>query len=528
MVVIGLDGCEWELINPWIKDGLLPTFEKIVSNGLHCNMVSTVPPVTAPALTSFITGRDPGNTGITGFIKADGGLISSADIRDPAIWDYLGQAGLRSLIVGLRVTYPPKIIDGVMISGGLLRAEGRNYVEPQELQNICGGYQPDKVNYPVLHKALQRGVVKNHKQFTDEIIKLTRKQFSIFRELQKTEDFPFSLFYLENTDLIQHFVWHKPDEILRLYKCVDELLQQFLDENPGANLMIMSDHGFHATPDKDFHINTWLAKLGYLKPGKGIFGPSNLHKMKKRLVAAIPVMTKRRLRLLYGKLRRPVPDNVMGEQGAVPVSPPPYVSAPKLGIDPESVIAFGSIGWGVKLDLKLPNREEIRSKLILEMKALLDDDGRKVFKLVHPVEEIYAGKFREIMPDILYLTSDKYNVNLQVSDKVFRPTLMRSHTTGSHNTAYFGVMVGYGPSLDSSQQLNEIRITDFLPTILDYFAVPVPESVDGASLARIFGVGAQARVKSDITMNSDTNEKPDYTEEDKAKIMEKLHHLGYM
>lgn len=133
LVIIGLDGCEWKLINPWIETGELPVLARIKKEGVYARMVSTIPPITAPALTSFMTGLNPDNTGITGFLNFGEGLISYNDIQAPCIWDFLGEAGIRSCVVGLRLTYPPKTINGIMLSGGLLRTSGNDYIKPESI-----------------------------------------------------------------------------------------------------------------------------------------------------------------------------------------------------------------------------------------------------------------------------------------------------------------------------------------------------------------------------------------------------------
>ena len=58
LMIIGIDGADWRLIQPWIADGKLPTFTKIIDNGVSGHLKSTIPPVSAPAWTSAIVGLD--------------------------------------------------------------------------------------------------------------------------------------------------------------------------------------------------------------------------------------------------------------------------------------------------------------------------------------------------------------------------------------------------------------------------------------------------------------------------------------
>src|SRR5512134_915321 len=71
IVVIGLDGATFDLIHPWVKEGHLPTFRKIMEEGSWGELESTMPPLTGPAWSSFITGKNPGKHGIYDFMYRD-------------------------------------------------------------------------------------------------------------------------------------------------------------------------------------------------------------------------------------------------------------------------------------------------------------------------------------------------------------------------------------------------------------------------------------------------------------------------
>jgi predicted AlkP superfamily phosphohydrolase/phosphomutase len=47
-IVIGLDGASFELIEPWIEEGVLPNIKRIREKGVYGGMMSCLPPVTAP------------------------------------------------------------------------------------------------------------------------------------------------------------------------------------------------------------------------------------------------------------------------------------------------------------------------------------------------------------------------------------------------------------------------------------------------------------------------------------------------
>ena len=67
LLVIGLDGATFELINQFQSDGALPIFSKLMNKGLSYPLISTMPPHTAPGWVSSLTGVNPGEHGIYQF-----------------------------------------------------------------------------------------------------------------------------------------------------------------------------------------------------------------------------------------------------------------------------------------------------------------------------------------------------------------------------------------------------------------------------------------------------------------------------
>ena len=63
VLVIGLDGAVWDLMDPWINAGLLPHLGALRDSGASGDLLSTVHPVTTPAWISFMTGCQQGKHG---------------------------------------------------------------------------------------------------------------------------------------------------------------------------------------------------------------------------------------------------------------------------------------------------------------------------------------------------------------------------------------------------------------------------------------------------------------------------------
>jgi len=70
--------------------------------------------------------------------------------------------------------------------------------------------------------------------------------------------------YFSSIDQNSHMLWgkHEP-ELLDTYRAVDQAIGEVMEHAQGANLVVMSDHGF-TTFDRAFNLNTWLWKTGYM------------------------------------------------------------------------------------------------------------------------------------------------------------------------------------------------------------------------------------------------------------------------
>ena len=125
ILIIGLDGASWKILNPWIKKEKLPFLAKIKKQGAWGNLQSTIPPLTGPAWVSFQTGVNPGKHGIFDFViyqeNGDDKVITRTDIKFPPIYQFLSQANKTSIFINLPVSYPPAKIKGIIISSFDLR-----------------------------------------------------------------------------------------------------------------------------------------------------------------------------------------------------------------------------------------------------------------------------------------------------------------------------------------------------------------------------------------------------------------------
>src|SRR5438132_5598746 len=135
-----------------MAEGGMPNLAKLVNTGVSGRLESIVPPITPPAWTSFMTGKNPGKHGIFHFLGARPlsyklSYLNAASRRAKTIWRMLSDAGYTVGTMNIPFTYPPEQLNGFQISGMDTPSEKSPFVYPPELRselvNLLGRFQLD-------------------------------------------------------------------------------------------------------------------------------------------------------------------------------------------------------------------------------------------------------------------------------------------------------------------------------------------------------------------------------------------------
>jgi predicted AlkP superfamily pyrophosphatase or phosphodiesterase len=128
ILFIGVDGLEWNVVLPLLKQGRMPHLAELMSRGVF-GQLETYAPATSPVIwTTIASGKAPDKHGITDFIKVVQGmgaeLFTSRDRKCKAIWNILSDFGLKSTVIGWWLTFPVDYdVKGVMVAQANTMAE---------------------------------------------------------------------------------------------------------------------------------------------------------------------------------------------------------------------------------------------------------------------------------------------------------------------------------------------------------------------------------------------------------------------
>ncbi len=462
VIVIGLDGATWDLIKPWAYEGKLPTFKVIMDNSARGTLESTLPPLSPSAWSSIFTGVTPAKHSVWGFVKQKKDSyfirpITSKDIKEKLLWDYLTENGLKGIFFNIPFVYPPKKINGILTTGLGTPSKNSNFAYPPEVKHEIREKFPD---YDVDFNEDEILRFGNKRSISEKILKITKAHMDAFKFYYKKEKAYVYSVVIRSLDVVQHYFWDDLDTLFQFYNQADDFLAWILANKKREDILVIcSDHGFRGI-NKNFYINDFLKKEGLLNVEKNAIG----RKIRPSAEAMHKVLIKLQLRKLIWEIKHSkhleqllkifpsekIPANMIkwnetkayyqeGSEGIIKINVKDR--------DPEGVV-----------DLK--DYDEVRGTIIKKILEFRDPkNGEKVIEFAKRGEEIYSNG--EYIPDIIVYPKEGYKLAWGFS-KSGSAVEKERERNGEH--AIDGIIALYGISVKNTEI--KAKVYDVTPTIL--------------------------------------------------------------
>ena len=490
IVIIGLDGADWRLFDKMIDKGFLPNIKRLKEGGCYGKLRTTFPPVTAPAWTSFATGKNPGQHGCFDFVLPENDInkyrpISASSIKSDTFYEILDRAGKKNILINLPVSYPPRIDQTVITS---LLTRGDQFVYPAELIDEI----PEFKNYKLAPDATKE---KNVHQNIEDIREIEKVRFQCAQKLfKKSWDLFFILF--SGTDWIQHAKYHdlitkdlnENLQAVKIYQEIDQYLGWFIDNLPkDTNLIVMSDHGFNALKGV-FFVNQWLAQEKYLKfeaKNKqhidfGKISEGRKEASKKGINFYLTSITKFLWRYpklfgltkkIYDKIKKFLPIYVQQDYGFDQTKTTAYSVSNCIYINRQARFTNGVVK-------DKEQYQRIKRELIEKLSKIQDKKtGQPVFDYVLDAHQVYRGNEVPNGPDIIVYSST-YLVK-SIPGPLWLEGKFQYHSLD-------GIFMAYGTQISSNKEIEEKRIVDIMPTAFKLMGVEIPTDLDGVIIKEVF------------------------------------------
>jgi len=462
-IVLGLDGANWALLEPWLDDGTLENVAALRDRGTATEMESCLPPVTCPNWRCYSTGKNPGKLEVFWWetIDTERRTLSTPDSRSFAssdYWDYLNDDGDTVGVMNLPMTYPPFEVDEFMVSGGP-GSEQDAYTHPPSLAETL-----DERSYQ-LHPDVP--VTAN----TDEsaaaaVVDLIDQRLETFRDLIEERPVDVAHCTVFYVNVLQHFFW-RGEPTRRAWEVIDEHVGALREEHPDATLLLMSDHGC-TDVDTVFYANSWLEERGYLATEGGAtdaFSRIGINKKRVSKLAHRFGIHDLVVRLTPERLKESVPED---EEG--------FKREQKLErVDWERTRAIAS---GQGLVYVVDDDPATVDALVEDLTALTGPDGRPIAREVFRREQAYEGPYVGDAPNAVFDQRPGVHTSGGIGDN---PTFSGPDQWAAENVRT-GLFLAEGPAVDASTDLGTISITDVAPTVLHSVGSAVPTDMDGTVL----------------------------------------------
>ena len=539
ILIIGIDGGTWRILQPAMEQGYMPHLKSLVDSGASGILESTIPAITPAAWSSFQTGMNPGETGVMDFYRWDKkqrqGTIVNSNSLPQTIWEYAGKAGKRVGVLNVPMTFPPRGINGYMITGLLTPGLGSQFTYPAELKDDLLQAVPG-YGILTLAKALSESPDSQIKGFIRKMRDNLDRRTEAAGFLIKKEPLDMLMVHFQAPDVVQHGMWGYMDEEHPLYDAAKHkyILKHFygrLDENIGCVCRsftesgtgdqityVISDHGFQSH-QKVFRLGVWLRRQGYLK-----LNPRSTN---------TPLPKKITKKLGVGKLL----GRFMAKERLSRIEASFHLDTEPIAWSQSKAFAKAGNceGFIYLLEENERQRQATADEITEKLSGIKDPEtGAPVVAAVHPKEKIYQGRYMELMPDLIVEPTDGYSFLGK-----YQPTEELFHTINIDQDAHIGkhhkdgILVVTGNGIAQRKDI-KANITDLAPSILYCLGAPYREDSDGKIIEDIFTESFDH--KSDIAQtttpenakNEEKEEKGIYTRQDEKEIENRLRDLGYL
>jgi len=441
------------LFDRWLDQ--LPNIKRLVSNSIYGAMKSTIPAITCPAWVSMMTSANPGRLGLYGFRNRSGydyeglSFANSNTIRQDTVWDILSKTGKKVVMIGVPMTYPPKPVNGCVVTCFMTPDTKCDYTYPHELkaevESVSNGYILDVGEFRS----------DNKDPILRTIYDMTEKRFRLTRHFIRSKEWDFFMVVEMGPDRIHHTFWKYFDQyhpkhirgsqyqnaILNYYKYLDEEIGDTLKLlSDDTLILVVSDHGAKKMVG-GICINEWLIQNGYLKL---VQYPSETTQFNKLIVDWENTM-------------------VWGEGGYYG-----RIFMNVKGREPKGIIAP-------------QHYEHFRNELIRNLEDLRDEHGRNINTKVFKPEDIYT-ECNGIPPDLIVYYGD---LSWRSIGSVGNRTIWASENdTGPDdaNHSQYGIFIMRNGRSQYGVRREGVTLYDVAPTILNYMGVKVPEDMEGKVL----------------------------------------------
>jgi predicted AlkP superfamily phosphohydrolase/phosphomutase len=583
LLVLGLDGATWDLLNPLMAEGVLPNLGRIRDQGASGTLRSVFPPLSPVAWTGVMTGKNSGKHGVFEFLQYGNDPLkvrvnSSRSIRAELLWEIAARYGKKTVAGGVPMSYPPRpsgSFPGFYLGDFLSPENAADFSSDAalfaELERVVGPYRPWSTT--IHDGGNEAAVIEDLTAFADQHLRT-------IEFLMDRCAWDLLIFDVMATDRLGHELWHlwdlthraargRESELAALrprlgefWKTLDRGIGAISDKLPSdASLLIMSDHGFGPI-EWYVNFNVWLLDRGFIGLQDSFYVRQKHWCYRRGVTPEWVYSLMSRMGLANHRVSR-----FRGKQSGLLDRLSESLFLSRRHIDWSRTRAFAQGNFG-QIFLNLKGRQpqgwveptdahSVRQELKTGLLEIAHPQtGAPLVERVYEAEELYHGPYVSQAPDLTVVLKDWRFRTIGLHDftthRVISPAF---GPTGDHRME--GILIAEGPAFRPGASLRDADLLDIAPTVLALLGVPVPADMDGRVLMELLDpanspiglmsnpsqlLGAQqppalagllTRGQTDAEGNgipffAELPESTCYSDADDADIQQRLADLGYL
>ena len=513
VLFLGFDAGNKYLIQKWAEEGVLPTMQSLLRRGLKGNTMSLPGVFTGSTWPSFQTGVNPGRSGFYSWMQLRPGsydfyrCLTGDQLKREPFWSHLSRAGRSVTVLDVPLSALTKNLNGVqLVEWGSHDAQYSFVTWPPSL---APEVEARFGRHPLRGVCNAERDTQGYVQFRDQLLDGIAAKTKITKHFLKLGDWEFFAQVFTESHCVGHQCWHihdpnhprhdaeqaraVGDPIKDVYIAIDAAMGEVLKEvDDDTIVVLLVSHGMGYKYGPQFLLDRILLRLGVAAPATD-GPPAPEPRFRDRFDSPLTWIwqhTPKALRTLLQPIREPLRSWMVPEERARrPTINPAQgkcflvennyahggIRVNLIGREPQGKVAPGA------------ELEAFCAQLECDLLDIVDlDTGKRVVSRVLRTDELYSGKYRDHLPDVLvewasHAPISKIRLGSAKIGEIEGE--YRFCRTGDHFPG--GMFVALGPGIRKGTLERTVSIMDFAPTFARMLDVQL-EDVDGKPIDELF------------------------------------------
>lgn len=490
IILIGVDGMEWSVIDDLSAKGQLPNITKLRKKAATARLATDYGAASPVVWTTIATGMNNDVHGITGFeVGTDDGSapVSSSMRKVAAVWNMATVGKKRVMALGWWGSWPAEAVNGRVVTDRSHTAiDHRVYPAEWEPTFVADLKKASTTDYPSGDDAGGQDRMVEH-----------------FLLAGLADKYDLMCAYLHGTDLVSHKYWkyYRPDGFPALdaaktakyadmipskYRAVDSVIGKVVASmSPNTNLFVVSDHGFGPLPVEFVKVSLAMDEL-LARVGLEVRASGKVDFAKSKVYA----------------------------YGSAAFQMRKFVRYSLAGRDAGGVVTAATMA---------ATRAEVE-RVLAEVTYL---DGSPAFA----VRDAVPADVRKGADFIVEVQTRNPTTELKFRGETITGMVKAIvEHSGGHSGTPPGVFMASGPDIDPKADLTGIRIHDITPTLLFGAGLPVAKDFAGKPWQGLFVPAFRAAhpLQTIATWGKGGSGDATKSAETDEEMLEQLRALGYI